>query len=556
MRVAEYLTGALAWAAVVLALAVAPAAQGLTVRARDCEMAPMFSGGNLSSEGAVAACFEIAKAGTYTVTIKAYGNESEGEWTKMAVYVNGLPTERVTVGTGIFTPYTFTVDLSADVHVIGAYFLNPSGGLFKRRGLYLDTISVDPPAGAPEPALSTLAAWTKDGPARDQYVLDQTAAKIESIRKGDTTLVLTGADGKPLADTEVTVELTRHDFLFGGSFMSYRGLATEALNKAYEERFAELFNYATLPFYWYLYEPEKGKPDHAKTDAMVAWCEERGIAMKGHPLLWENKYGIPPWANGKQPDAATQKARIDDLMGRYKGRIQYWEVVNEPVNQPGLSLLQPHQWARAADPAAKLVVNEYGILYIGHYKFHELLQQAVADNVPFDVIGFQAHAPTTEAFPLGRVWRVCDMYAPLGKDLHITELCPGSNGTAATGATWRGKWNETSVAEYVDALYRTLFAHPSVQAITWWDFSDAPGMFVPNSGLLSIQMEPKPAFKALKKLIKEEWHTKISGKTTAEGTLAVRGFFGSYSVMTSDGKMGKFHLSKAPAAKTPVQIAP
>lgn len=540
--------------ALTLAAGLAYPVLGLTIRARDCEIAPMFSGGNLSNEGQVAACVELAQAGTYTVTIKAYGNQIEGEWTKMAICINGLPTDRVTVDSGIFKPYTFTLDLSADVHAIGAYFLNKSSGFLKTRGLYLDTITITPPPGAPEPVLSTLAAWENDGPAREKHVLDQTAAKIDQIRKSQTTLVVTGPDGKPLADTEVTVELARHDFLFGCNFMSYQGLPTKELNAAYEQYFADLFNFATLPFYWHLYEVEKGKPDFPKTDAMVAWCEERGIATKGHPLLWENKYGIPPWANGKQPAPEIQKAHIDALMGRYKGRVQFWEVVNEPVNQPGLPLLEPHQWARAADPAAKLVVNEYGILYIGHYKFHEVLQQAIVDNVPYDVIGFQAHAPTTEAFPHDRTWRVLDMYAPLKKDLHITEFCPGSNGTAATGATWRGKWNEASVAQYAEEFYRTCFAHPAVQAITWWDFSDAPGMFVANSGLLSIDMKPKPAYHALKKLIKEEWHTKVTAKTNAEGKLALDGFQGNYTLTTGNGR-ATFHLPKTPTPEIQVAVA-
>lgn len=526
------------------AMLTAGNAPALTMRAMDCPIRPFFGGGNLSSEGQVGFYAEIAHPGTYTVEIKAYGNESEGEKTKMALCINGTPLDRVTVDAGIFKPYKFEVELSADVHSIGAYFLNPSSGLLKSRNLYLDAITLTPPPGAPEPVSATEAAWLNDGPAREKWLLDQTPALIDKHRKSTATLTVTAPDGKPLANTEITVELTRHDFLFGCNLMAFRTLPTQAMNDAYEARFAELFNYATLPFYWHLYEPEQGKPNYAQTDDMLAWCEEKGIATKGHTLLWQYKYGMPKWSGGKQPAPEIQKARVDDLMGRYRARIPFWEVVNEPANQPGVPLLAPHQWARAADPAAKLIINEYGILYIGHYKFHEILQQAIADGVPFDGIGIQAHAPTTEAFPIDRTWRVLEMYRPLGKGLHITEFCPGSNGEKATGAVWRGTWTEQSVAEYAEQFYRACFAHPSVEAISWWDFADAPQIFVPNSGLLSLQMEPKPAYLALKRLIKEEWHTKFTATTDANGQIPVTGFLGAYTLAAS-GKTASFQLGKA-----------
>lgn len=527
----------------------------LTVRAMDCALRPAFGGGNLAEEGGVGAFVEIAQAGEYTVEIKAYGSELDGEWSKMAVWIDNLPRERVVVDKKIFTPYAFKVKLSAHVHAIGAYFLNAAHSGGKTRNLYLDSITITPPDGAPEPALSAERAWANDGPLREQEVLEQTNDRIEQYRKGDATLALTGADGKPLADTEVTVELARHSFLFGCNLMAFQSFLTPELNKTYEDRFADLFNYATLPFYWYLYEAEKGKPNYAQTEAMLAWCDAHHIATKGHTLLWENKYGKPQWLAGKQADEPTQKARVDDLMGRYKGKIPFWEVVNEPVNQPGLSLMPAYAWARAADPAAKLGVNEYGILYIGHYKFLELMEKAVKDNVPFDFVGIQGHAPTTEAFPLDRVWAVLDIYAALKKDIHITEFTPASNGAKVTGATWRKIWTEDQQADYAEKFYRACFAHPNVQAISWWDFADQPGIFVQNGGLLHLDLTPKPAYLALKKLLHETWHTKITAKTDAQGRLPVRGYYGDYTVTAAGKKTATGTFTLAREAQAPVAVS-
>jgi len=495
----------------------------------------MLSQGNLTSEGQVAAYVRIKEAGRYTVTIRAYGSELDGEWSKMAVCINGLPRERVSVETKSFKPFSFEVDLSAHVHSVGAYFLNDAWKIGTDRNLYLDSIAIKAPEGAPEPELATEKEWLADGRPREQVAVAASAERIEALRKGSAAVVLAGADGAPLADTEVTFELKRHAFLFGCNFTGYRSFPTEALNQAYEERFAEIFNFATLPFYWYLYEPEPGKPDYAKTDAMTAWCAERGIKTKGHPILWANKYGVPPWTKGEQPAVEVQKARVDDLMGRYKGTVQYWEVVNEPTNQPWADLLTPHQWARAADPSAKLVINEYGILYILHYKFHEQMQQAVADGVPFDAIGIQAHAPTTDAFPLDRVWAVLDEYAALGKELHITEFTPTSSGVKVTGAPWRDRWTQQEQADYAEKFYRVCFSHPAVTAISWWDFADNTGIFVAGGGLLQRDMTPKPAYEALRKLIKEEWHTRVTTRTDADGKATLAGYYGDYAVTATQG---------------------
>jgi endo-1,4-beta-xylanase len=121
-------------------------------------------------------------------------------------------------------------------------------------------------------------------------------------------------------------------------------------------------------------------------------------------------------------------------MQRYQGRIEFWEVVNEPSHLPGLKIDSPYRWAREADPKAVLVVNDYHVMADGQPAFYRLLERADQNGVPFDGIGIQAHEPRTMRFPLARVTRFLDHYGSLGKVLHITEFTPTSAGQPMTGS--------------------------------------------------------------------------------------------------------------------------
>jgi GH35 family endo-1,4-beta-xylanase len=255
--------------------------------------------------------------------------------------------------------------------------------------------------------------------------------------------------------------------------------------------------------------------------------------MKGHPLLWACEAGIPPWSKG-QPDSEIQKARVTEIIRRYGAKIANWEVVNEPSHLEGILIDQPYRWARAADPKAYLIVNDYQVMADGYPPFFELLRKAEADGTPFDGIGIQAHEPRTMRFPLASVKDVLDHYATLGKDLHITEFTPTSGGQPITGDRPGGVWDEKAQADYAVKFYRVCFAHPAVVAITWWDLCEN-GAWLPGGGLLRKDLSPKPVYDALSKLIHGEWRTRAAGVTDAAGRFAFTGFYGAYKVTATAG---------------------
>ncbi|MHC4177443.1 MAG: endo-1,4-beta-xylanase, partial [Planctomycetota bacterium] len=148
---------------------------------------------------------------------------------------------------------------------------------------------------------------------REQEILRRCDGQIEKNRKSDATVRVIDSAGRPVAGASVQVEQTRHDFLFGSNIYRFDRFKTAADNAAYKRRFEELFNAATVGFYWRWYEPERGKPQYPYTDKVVAWCAERGIRMKGHPLLWGNRAGIPTWSDG-QPPPEIQRRRVEEII--------------------------------------------------------------------------------------------------------------------------------------------------------------------------------------------------------------------------------------------------
>lgn len=357
--------------------------------------------------------------------------------------------------------------------------------------------------------------------------------RIEKERKSDAVVKVVDGAGRAVSGAKVSVELARHEFLFGSNIFQFDRLAKDEENARYKELFKGLLNYATVGFYWKTFEPEKGKPMYDYTDKVVAWCQANGVRMKGHPLLWDTQPGVPTWSEG-QPAAAMQKERVQEIVRRYAGKIEFWEVVNEPGHYPGLVIDEPYRWAREADAKAHLIVNDYFVLFDGCPEFFALLKRAIKDGVPFDGIGIQAHDPATERFDMDYVGKVLTQYASLGKRLHITEYTPVSSGVKMTGSHAKGKWDEAAQAEYAVKFYTTCFAHPGVSAITWWGLLDG-GAFREGGGMVRKDMTPKPAYHALKELIHGKWKTRVTGQSDAAGEFRFRGFRGDYAAKVERG---------------------
>jgi endo-1,4-beta-xylanase len=530
------------------------AAQALTFQASTASI-KQSPEGHLFSNGEVAEYIEISDAGVYALNVTALGQPLDGVWPIMALSVDGYTADEVSVNTGTWEQYVFETWFDPGVYTIGVQFLNDALSETEDRNLGLTTFTLTGTAGESDPAFSTEAAWLTDAERRELDLVDATTEQIRELRMGGATVYVVDGQGNPVLDATVTVEQESHAFLFGASLAGYETFFDTTKNAQYEELFSDVFNYATLPFFWQLIEPVQGNMDFARLDSMVNWCESHGIEMKGHALLWSQTNMLPSWMNGELPSEAEMHAHVATIMQRYAGRIGAWEVVNEPYNQPGIGIDTPHAWARNYAPNSTLVVNEYGQFYNGLLGFWDDMAAAQDRGVAIDAVGIQAHAPIDTAYPMHRVRDILDLYAQLDVGVHITELTPPSDGTPTTGAPWRSHWDEATQADYAEKLYRVAFAHPAVEAISWWDFSDH-GAWVPSGGLVDANLNPKPAYNALKRLITQEWHTSTNGQTYTGGGFYFNGYFGRYTVTVShEGHTKEVSFSLAKGAENSVIVA-
>lgn len=411
-------------------------------------------------------------------------------------------------------------------------------------------------------------------------VLEEAAQGIEKHRKGEVKLEFRLPDGTMIANAQVKVEQVSHDFPFGNYVRPrhYR-------DAVYLSRFKELFNYVQLlEFNWGQYEPEEGKPHlDSRMEFIHNWCIPNGYRrFYGHMLVWtpdlEEPEGtqVPKWLF--RYDKPTQyellKKRIQRDVTAYKDIDLAWDVVNEAVHcrvwgdwdKPGyvqnkqaepLERIVPYvkdalTWAHEANPKATLLINDYTVIVRGSFqeRYKRLIDSLLAVKAPLSAIGIQGHEPYKGKYWYSpeELWKAYDLLGrQTGLPIYITEFFYVSDDTKPIYGTYRkGNWNEDLHAEAVEEFYRISFGHPSVKVIVYFGMSDNDAV-IPKCALLDRQYNPKPAWNRLKQLIWNEWITKLSEQTSAEGQLSFRGFYGKYKVsLTYGGKEYPFEFYAEP----------
>lgn len=405
-------------------------------------------------------------------------------------------------------------------------------------------------------------------------VLGQAEERISRHRKGTAVLSLTSPDGQTFpAGVRLEISQTRHRFLFGCNIFKLGRCRTAADNAAYEKHFAGLLNYATLPFYWWEYEFQKGRPMDDRTEEIVRWCKAHDVTTKGHPLAWN--YVDPRWLTGTPEEAMRlQFERVGRCVGRFKGEIDIWDVVNEateydrgilkqqaPKLTEGIAKMGIGEYvrtafaaARKANPQATLLINDYRT---GRDYQDKVIQELVdKEGKPlYDVIGIQSHMHGGY-WGAAQTWDACERFARFGKPLHFTETTVVSG--PKKGSTWvTTPEGEQQQAKAVTEFYTVLFSHPAIEGITWWDFTDQGAWQRAPAGLVRDDMTPKPAYEQLHDLVKGKWWTKADAETGPNGQATLQGFCGQYrvdAVLGSRRLTGVFSLDKAVSAPLSVQM--
>ncbi|GAB2948439.1 endo-1,4-beta-xylanase [Streptomyces heilongjiangensis] len=259
---------------------------------------------------------------------------------------------------------------------------------------------------------------------------------------------------------------------------------------------------------WASVEPSRGTFDWTEADRIVDFAEAHDQDVRGHTLVWHSQN--PDWlANGTWTPAQLRQLMTDHIaleVGRYKGRLAAWDVVNEPFNEDGTFrqtlwynglgadyIAQALTAARAADPAAKLYINDYNVEGVNAKStaLYNLVKDLKARGVPIDGVGLQAHlilgqVPATFQQNIQR-------FADLGLDVAVTELDIRMQ-TPATDAKLAQQRTE------YEAVFKACVAVSRCTGVTVWGFTDSdswiPDTF-PGEGAATpydANYQPKPAY--------------------------------------------------------------
>ncbi len=414
-------------------------------------------------------------------------------------------------------------------------------------------------------------------------------------RKGKTVLCIKDKAGNIVPNAKVKIVQTKHDFKFGANLFMLEQLETEEKNIKYKENFSNLFNMATLPFYWNTLEPQEGELRYDKNSSLIyrrpaidicmEFCQENGIEPREHGLMYAGMF--PKWL--KEYSTEEVKKRIEkrykEIAERYADKIPCIEVTNEmfwwwddgdgsaPIDFYYSEEFLPfaYELAEKYFPNNTLSINDMPAQTFGAAKivprflndkttpYYLQIEKLLRMGYKIDEIGVQYHMfydrakeeeNTKNYYSIEHIFRALDLFARLGKPLQFTEITIPAYSNESE--------DEEIQAEIIKRLYTVWFSHPAVSQIIYWNLPDgyAHGTKMGDmtagenrfyGGLLRHDMSKKPAYFAIEKLIKEEWHTDEESTTDTNGEVAFTGFYGEYEISIEDNgqvKQYKIHLEK------------
>ncbi|KAJ7911911.1 glycosyl hydrolase family 10 protein [Mycena leptocephala] len=230
---------------------------------------------------------------------------------------------------------------------------------------------------------------------------------------------------------------------------------------------------------WDATEPSRGSFTFTNADALVAFAQAHARLVRGHTLVWHNQ--LPAWVSAitSASDLTTViQNHVITLVTRFKGKIYAWDVVNECLNEDGtlrssvFSRLLGESFidiafkaARAADPAAKLYINDFNLDAPGAKTngMVALVGRLKSRGVPIDGIGSQTHIQLGRA---GTVAANLQTLANTGLDVAITELDIASSTSTA---------NEAQQSSDYKTVANACLAVSRCVGITTWGVSDKVG---------------------------------------------------------------------------------
>jgi endo-1,4-beta-xylanase len=281
---------------------------------------------------------------------------------------------------------------------------------------------------------------------------------------------------------------------------------------AYAAAFAHHFDYATAEYEmkWGQIERQRGVRAYGPADQIVAFAEGRGMRIKGHALVWHGD--SPAWLESLSPSDARSalEEHVRTTVGRYRGRIVAWDVVNEAIadDRPGLRdtvylrklgpgyIAEAFRLAREADPQVLLVYNDYSAEGMNRKSddVYNLVRDLVAQGAPIGGVGLQMHLDAQSRPSAADIGRNIRRLSELGLLVNISEM---DVRVARVPGDMQAKLEEQR------RVYREVIAacvaEARCHAVTFWGFTDRyswiDSFFGPDDPLLfDDSYRPKPAY--------------------------------------------------------------
>ncbi|MFN3148875.1 endo-1,4-beta-xylanase [Bremerella sp.] len=286
--------------------------------------------------------------------------------------------------------------------------------------------------------------------------------------------------------------------------------------------------------------PAEDRWQFERSDALVDWAKSNDMSIHGHTLVWHAQ--TPDWffvGGEKEGIRERMQRHIETLVGRYKGRLQSWDVVNEAINDGGngetartenlrnsewLKSLGPEfltlafKYAHQADPDAILYYNDYGIESgPKHASSLVLLKRLLDEGAPVHGVGIQGHWRSGRV-PFDDIEKAITNYASLGLKVSITELDVTIRGQSGGqfGGGFGQRRSRNITPPSLDDLnaqaddYARLFAifqkHEEViERVTFWGLNDRrTWRWGQHPLLFDAGNNPKPAYAAIVNQAKDD----------------------------------------------------
>lgn len=388
-----------------------------------------------------------------------------------------------------------------------------------------------------DPAKLPFTQITYPGQEPDAPWRKAAAERIDKNRKGELTVRVVDANGKPVTGAKVHVQMQRHAYGFG-TFLEYRETIGSGPNSdKLREWTLKLFNRCTTPIYWADWgwanpTSRKGYLEAAK------WAHDNKLTTRGHCIIYPDWKHIPAAFRPLEKDPLALRKRLLEQVAEVTDATRQfsfseYDVCNELRDLKAVPDLLGKdavaEWfkvAREHAPNSRMAINENTILTHGGVTQAEQdnyagwIQYLIDQGQGPDVIGMQGHFDEAVTAP-ETVIRILDRFAKFGKAIQITEFDLITR-------------DEQGQARYTRDFLTAIFSHPATDAFTMWGFWEGK-MWQPPGAMIRKDWTLKPNGQAWMDLVLKEWWTDVTATTGPDGSCTSRGFLGDYKITATVG---------------------